>query len=78
MFRVNEGREGSGWLDSFYPFSKWRLADRTYTAVGRASVKRTMRPELIIKGHVVRHPLPSIVDGLVGMHIDVFIFEAWP
>ena len=37
-----------------------------------------MRPELIVEGHVARHPLLGVEDGLVGMEVDLFIFEAPP
>ncbi len=37
-----------------------------------------MRPDLIVEGHVARHPLLGVGDGLIGMEIDLFIFEAPP
>jgi hypothetical protein len=47
-------------------------------AIGRASVKRAMRPDLIIEGDVAGHPFLGMADGLVGMEIDLFVFEAPP
>jgi hypothetical protein len=37
-----------------------------------------MRPELIIEGQIPCQPLLGIVNGLVGMEIDLFIFETPP
>ncbi len=47
-------------------------------AIGRASVKRAMRPELIIEGQIAAHPLVGVADSLVGVQIDLFIFETPP
>lgn len=47
-------------------------------AIGRASVKRAMRPDLIVEGHGLRHPLVDLADGLVGVEGDFFVFEAPP
>jgi len=47
-------------------------------ALGRASITRAMRPELIIEGHGARDPLLSIVDGLVRIEMDLLIFETPP
>jgi|JI10StandDraft_1071094.scaffolds.fasta_scaffold32866_7 hypothetical protein len=47
-------------------------------AIGRASVKRAMRPDLIIEGHVAGHPVLSVADRLIGMAIDFLIFETPP
>lgn len=47
-------------------------------AIGRASVKRAMRPELIIEPQVTGHALLSIVNGLVDVERDLFIFKAPP
>lgn len=46
--------------------------------IRRASVTRAMRPDLIIEGQVARHALLGVVDGLVGMKIDLLILEAPP
>lgn len=35
-----------------------------------------MWPDLIIKDQVVCPALPSVMDGLIGMEIHLFVFEA--
>lgn len=54
----------------FLPVHKWHLAVYAYAAVGRsgwfsqykvytigrASIKRVRRPDLIVEGHAARHP----------------------
>ena len=50
----------------------------TVHAIGRAAVKRAMRPDLIIKGHVAGYPDLGVVDRLIGMEIDLLIFETSP
>ncbi len=80
-------RGGSACLDSFRQLlsGAWRFEPTRprrlvllVHAIGRASVKRATRPDLIAEGHVARHPLVGIADGLVGMKIDLFVFEAPP
>ncbi len=37
-----------------------------------------MRPDLVIEGHVARHPLLGSADRLIGMEIHLFVFETPP
>ena len=37
-----------------------------------------MRPDLIIEGHVAGHPVLGVADSLIGMEIDLLIFETSP
>ena len=37
-----------------------------------------MRPDLIREGHVAGHPVMGVSDSLIGMEIDVLIFETPP
>ncbi len=37
-----------------------------------------MWPDLIVEGHVARHPLVGVVHSLVSAQIDLFIFAAPP
>src|SRR6185437_964102 len=46
--------------------------------VEHASVKRAMRPDLIVESHIVCHPLVGVVDSLVGVEIDLLVFQAPP
>ena len=42
-----------------------------------ACLKRAVRPDLIVEVHIAP-PLLDVKDGLVGMEIDLFIFEISP
>jgi hypothetical protein len=84
-----QSRSGSACLDGFGQFisGAWRVEPTRRGAVQtgspstrdrRASVKRAMRPDLFVEGHVARHPLMGVANGLVGVEIDLFIFETPP
>ena len=47
-------------------------------AIGRASVKRAMRPDLIVELDVAFEPLLRVTNRLVRVEIDLFILEAPP
>lgn len=46
--------------------------------VGFLAVKRPMRPGLIVERQVVRQALVGRIDGVVGMQIDLLVFNALP
>ncbi len=47
-------------------------------AIGRASVQRAMRPEVIIEVDVVFEPLLRVTNRLVRVEIDLLLLEASP
>ena len=47
-------------------------------AIGRASVKGSMRPALIIELDVAGEPLLGVLHRPIGQEIDLLVFEAPP
>jgi len=65
-------------IGQILPVHKWCLAVLPVHAIGRASVKRVIRPDLILEGHGACQPLLGGADALVGLEIDLFLFETPP
>ena len=47
-------------------------------AIGRAAVKRALRPDLVVPGPVACRAFPRGTDGLIGLEIALFVVEAPP
>lgn len=47
-------------------------------AIGRATIKRAIRPDLVVPDQVACHAFPRGTDGLIGLKIALFVVEAPP